>query len=396
MPQTRKYESSVAASYFVRVGCWAFALCAGAVTASAQKAPAPQPAAPAVRLVSAEEGHEIAAAALGQDGPIPGRQDCSHLVHQIYTDAGYEYPYASSFDLYAGNGKFRRIRHPQAGDLVAWRGHVGIVLDPREHTFYSLVRSGLEAEDYLGPYWRSRGRPRFYRYLVDTRTPRTLVQTAEATPTARPRPKKSAPVSAGAVGEEVAEAEKPARPSAAIEASERTPVMASRPEPPNKNTAEPIASSIAISASGRPSADEVADGISELSNAAASVLRTNEPLKAATPVVIFDEMKVERVEIKGDRGWAHLQINSRVRISGEGADFKQRHDKVRWELRRQESGWVALAPAERVFVPRDGAVRVLAAQLAEMSQSEAAARHDETVIGQEARIANLLSSLLEK
>ena len=172
--------------------------------------------------------------------------------------------------------------------------------------------------------------------------------------------------------------------------------MASRPEPPNKNTAEPIASSIAISASGRPSADEVADGISELSNAAASVLRTNEPLKAATPVVIFDEMKVERVEIKGDRGWAHLQINSRVRISGEGADFKQRHEKVRWELRRQESGWVALAPAERVFVPRDGAVRVLAAQLAEMSQSEAAARHDETVIGQEARIANLLSSLLEK
>ena len=396
MPQTRKYESSVAASYFVRVGCWVFALCAGAVTASAQKAPAPQPAAPAVRLVSAEEGHEIAAAALEQDGPIPGRQDCSHLVHQIYTYAGYEYPYASSFDLYAGNGKFRRIRHPQAGDLVAWRGHVGIVLDPREHTFYSLVRSGLEAEDYLGPYWRSRGRPRFYRYLVDTRTPRTLVQTAEATPTARPRPKKSAPVSAGAVGEEVAEAEKPARPSAAIEASERTPVMASRPEPPNKNTAEPIASSIAISASGRPSADEVADGISELSNAAASVLRTNEPLKAATPVVIFDEMKVERVEIKGDRGWAHLQINSRVRISGEGADFKQRHDKVRWELRRQESGWVALAPAERVFVPRDGAVRVLAAQLAEMSQSEAAARHDETVIGQEARIANLLSSLLEK
>jgi hypothetical protein len=31
-----------------------------------------------------------------------------------------------------------------------------------------------------------------------------------------------------------------------------------------------------------------------------------------------------------------------------------------------------------------------------MSQSDAAARHDDTVIGQEARIANLLSSLLEK
>jgi NlpC/P60 family len=396
MPRVRKYESSVAASYFVQVGCWAFALCAGAVTASAQKAPAPQPAAPAVRLVNAEEGREIAAAALEQDGPISGRQDCSHLVHQVYSDAGYDYPYASSFDLYAGNGKFRRIRHPQAGDLVAWPGHVGIVLDPREHTFYSLVRSGLQAEDYLGPYWRSRGRARFYRYLVDTRASRALVQTAEAAPTARPRPKKPAPVSAVAAGEEVAEAERPARPSVAIEASERTPVMSARPEPLSKDTADSIPSSVAISTRGRPSADEVADGISELSNAAASVLRTNEPLKAATPVVIFDELKVERVEIKGDKGWAHLQINSRVRISGEGADFKARREKVRWELRRQESGWVALAPTERVFVPRDGAVRVLAAQLAEMSQSEAAARHDETVIGQEARIANLLSSLLEK
>jgi len=45
---------------------------------------------------------------------------------------------------------------------------------------------------------------------------------------------------------------------------------------------------------------------------------------------------------------------------------------------------------------RDDAVRVLAAQLAEMTQSEAAAQHDETLIGQEARIANLLSALLEK
>jgi len=53
---------------------------------------------------------------------------------------------------------------------------------------------------------------------------------------------------------------------------------------------------------------------------------------------------------------------------------------------------VAIAPEERSYVGRDAAVRVLAAQLAEMAQSEAAAQHDETVIGQEARIANLLSA----
>jgi hypothetical protein len=114
------------------------------------------------------------------------------------------------------------------------------------------------------------------------------------------------------------------------------------------------------------------------------------------PIVIFDELQVERVETKRDKGWAHVQIDSHVRIAGEGTDFKRRREKVRWELRRDASGWAAIAPVDRAYMSRDDAVRVLAAQLAEMTQSEAAAQHDETLIGQEARIANLLSALLEK
>src|SRR5229473_372720 len=92
MPQARTYGYAVVASHFVRVGCWAVALCSGAVDAAA------------VRLINAEQGREIAAAALGQEEPVRGTQDCSHLVHQIYGVAGYEYPYASSFELYAGHG----------------------------------------------------------------------------------------------------------------------------------------------------------------------------------------------------------------------------------------------------------------------------------------------------
>jgi NlpC/P60 family len=394
MPRVRRSEYSFAANRFARACCWTFALCAGSITASAQGTPERQQAAPAMRLVTPEEGRQIAAIAVEEDGPIRGRQDCSHLVNQIYMNAGYEYPYASSFELYAGNGKFRRIRHPQPGDLIAWPGHVGIVLDARQHTFYSLVRSGLQAEDYLGPYWRSRGRPRFFRYLVTTGT---VVQTAEAVPAPRPRARKSAPVSSATGGEEVIEAEGASHPIAAKEASERTPLLASPSEPLRKDTAESIPSSIVISVKGaRPSAEEVADGISDLSNAAANVLRTSEPLKVPTPVVIFDALKVERVETKRDKGWVYLRIQSHVRIGNEGANFKQRNEKVRWELRREENGWVALAPAERTFVAHDAAVSVLAAQLAEMSQSEAVAQHDEAAIAQEARIVSLLSALFTK
>ena len=346
-----------------------------------------------MQLVSAREGRKIAAAALGQDGSVRASQDCSHLVHQIYSEAGYEYPYASSFDLYAGHGNFRRVRHAQAGDLITWRGHVGIVLDPRQHRFFSLVRSGLQAEDYLSPYWRSRGTPRFYRYVVDSGA---SVETAKNTQPVPPSSNNSSR-SGSATTQVRAKPGKVNARQATEDASLRTKVSAAPVVPENPVLAESIPSTIILTPEQRsPTEAELFDGVSELGDAAASVLRTAQPLSAKTPVVIVDDFRIERVETKRDKGWAHLQIDSHVRIANDGADFKRKREKVRWELRRDASGWVAVAPAEQAYVGRDAAVRALSAQLAEMAQSEAAAQHDETVIGQEARIANLLSALLEK
>jgi len=132
-----------------------------------QAASTEQASAPTFRLLNAKQGRSIVDAAKDQEQTERDPQDCSHLVHQAYLDAGFEYPYANSFELYRGNENFQRVRHPRAGDLIVWPGHVGIVLDPIEHSFYSLVRTGLEAQDYLGTYWKARGRPRFYRYRVE-------------------------------------------------------------------------------------------------------------------------------------------------------------------------------------------------------------------------------------
>jgi hypothetical protein len=90
--------------------------------------------------------------------------DCSHLVHDIYERAGLPYDYATSRDLYDGIDAFRRVYHPVPGDLVVWRGHVGIVLDPDDHSFLSALRSGVKVSEYDTRYWKRRGRPRFYRY----------------------------------------------------------------------------------------------------------------------------------------------------------------------------------------------------------------------------------------
>jgi hypothetical protein len=394
MPGVRTYRDAVGASHLVRVGCCAVVLCAGAVGAFAQGTGGPPDATVSAKLVSAQAGRKIAAAALGQDEPVRAAQDCSHLVHQIYSDAGYEYPYASSFDLYAGNGNFRRVRHPQAGDLITWPGHVGIVVNPRQHSFYSLVRSGLQTEDYRASYWRSRGTPRFYRYVVDAGSEVISAKTARPAPPSGNNSSRRSSAVATAVRAQ-AERTNPQQP--AQEASLRSKVLAAPLAPANPVVAESIPSSILLTPEQRlPTEAEMFDGISELGDAAASLLRTAQPLAVKMPVVIVDDFRIERVETKRDKGWAQLQIDSHVRIANDGADFKHKREKVRWELRRDASGWVAIVPAEQVYVGRDAAVRALSAQLAEMAQSEAATHHDETVIGQEARIANLLSALLEK
>jgi hypothetical protein len=136
--------------------------------ASGQKVQAARP--PAIplgyRLLSLKEGLEIAQGIAWADDEEGLAPDCSHLVHKLYEQAGYAYPYASSLDLYRGTGLFLRVRNAHPGDLVVWRGHVGIVVSPREHSFFSTTSSGTRIQSYRAGYWRARGYPRFFRYLT--------------------------------------------------------------------------------------------------------------------------------------------------------------------------------------------------------------------------------------
>ena len=119
-----------------------------------------------VRLMNVHQGLRLIKTAREQRAQAKDKPDCSHLVHQIYNLSGFPYPYASSFDLYDGIDNFRQVSTPRSGDLVVWRGHVGIIVNAGEHTFYSSVSSGFRTEYYDAPYWRTQGRPRFYRYIL--------------------------------------------------------------------------------------------------------------------------------------------------------------------------------------------------------------------------------------
>jgi hypothetical protein len=373
----------------------AWACLLGVSAAKAQVAASTQKPESTSRLLTAEEGRSIVNAAWELEKPTRGAQDCSHLVHQIYLSAGFEYPYASSFEIYAGSENFERVRNAHPGDLIAWPGHVGVVVDPLQHSFYSLVSKGMEAQDYEGPYWRSRGRPRFYRYKLvgggvlsaaKISAPRQLLNGT--------RQREAAPV----IGER-SPAENSGANRATRVAAERTKVNARPPAQPaavEDATAFEVPSSIIIAQGNRPpTREEVAEGISELNDAVGNVLRGEDPMKTQMPVVIIEEFNVERVELKHGHGWARLQIDSKVFIGGGTVHVKRQREKMRWELRRTESGWEAVAPADRKYVPHDVAVKNLAAQLARLAESDGAAAHQETVLRQESRLANLLSMLLE-
>jgi hypothetical protein len=375
----------------------------GVASAAAQVAgPLPTSAASS-RLLSPEEGRSIVEVAWQQEQMEAGMRDCSHFVHQIYANAGFTYTYASSYEIYGGNGNFVRVKYPHPGDLIAWPGHVGIVVDPLQHSFYSVVRAGLQEQDYRSAYWRSRGIARFYRYRV--RHEAMLTATRDSTPSrvSISRTERNTGTNAGpAIEEQTAgEDDSPDRPPAAV--SERAEVIYGPPAPPPttvSNEVDPpfaIPASVIISMNSKPpTAEDVAAAISKLSNESGRTLKTDDPLSVQLPVVIVEQFKVERIDIKRDHGSARLVVDSKVLIDRGEIKRKERHEKIRWELRRTESGWEAVRPKDRTYIAQDTAVKNLADQLAQVTKSDGAAQRQPAVLRQEAQLASLLNILLQQ
>ena len=341
-----------------------------------------------VRLLNADEGLTLVNTAWEQREQARHKPDCSHLVHQIYEVSGFPYPYASSFDLYDGIDNFRRVSAPHPGDLVAWRGHVGIVIDAVEHTFYSSVRSGLRTEQYDGPYWRAQGRPRFYRYV--------LLGSAELTATNASAPSDNSKAQTKAltvpVHREIADAPRlgtdlPTKPESATTSPSPT-------SPLNRPFALP-SSIMVVAAANRPTKEEVGEAISELNSAAGNMLRRWPPADSERIVLVYNQLSVERLELKRDRGWVRVEVEERLSIGGERFEGKRRREKVRWELHRTPQGWQLLALANRAYVPRDVAVRVLAGQLAFLTQNEAASDDLDRSLKQQSAIVRGLSFLFD-
>jgi len=349
----------------------------------------------AYRLLTRDEGLAIVDAVSDHHRSLRGKRakpDCSHLVNDIYDLAGFPYPYAKSADLYRGQSSFVRVSAPQPGDMIVWRGHVGLVLDPRQHLFYSSLRSGLETEDYTSAYWRRRGTPRFYRYRAAS-DPTILTARRGAPQTDMQGSFRTQLVSQSTTDE--ARTNVTSRDS--LEAlSNRDDDSPSRQVSGAEDFSHVAPSKVLVNIGNKkPTTEQVKEAISKTYQSVSQGLNADSLLHSKSPVVIFTQLRVERLEFKGKHGWADVSIDTEATLTAGALDKAAHHDEQRWELQRAKSGWTIIAPTQNIYVPRAFAVRIFAQQLAELTDQGApsiAASSD----SQEGRLASLLNTLLNK
>ena len=307
--------------------------------------------------------------------------DCSHLVHELYERAGFPYEYASSSDLYAGIDEFRRVANPQPGDLAVWRGHAGIVINPAQRSFFSVLHSGPGVDSYDSSYWKQRGRPHFFRYVkagpggvVSTST-----RTASLKPTSlgnRQRPEPDGENSAsGGPKESLSETGSSAEPA----------------ENPPLHT-EPSRAVVVNSVLPKP--DQLRAAFLQACKDWEENLRERDLFKSAPSLVVFGHFDVKKVHIAENKGWAEVQIDQLVSLTESKAELHRRSERQRWPLsRRDNNSWELTPPPNTIYLPQHAAARILARELAQLTDDspDTASRTKD-----KAELARVLDVLLEK
>jgi hypothetical protein len=330
------------------------------------------------RLINSDEGLAIIGAALEVRYSRQGSGDCSHLVHDIYKQAGFPYRYADSFQLYDGIESFRQVASPQPGDLAVWRGHAAVMINPVQHSFFGSTRSGLRVESYDLKYWRRRGPPRFFRYVKSDSPSSSMVNR-----TATTRPPTLRNVESRAV-----ESDTPLTPNEDLDG------LPNHYPAPSMPSAVSGSSGMLLVHSPEPNPTQVAETLSRTFEETDKAIQDQDVLKFAEALIVFDHLEVASVHLKGNRGWADVKFDGISSILSGHASAKKRSEQQRWSLnRRDANAWELLPPAKATYATTDLAVRILAHHLASLVDRTSEASDSSK---DRAQLARSLSLLLKK
>jgi hypothetical protein len=263
------------------------------------------------------------------------------------------------------------VWQPQAGDLIVWPGHAGIVVNPAQHTFYSALRSGFGVQPYDSVYWRGRGRPRFFRYI---KARPSQVLAARRVSGLKPTGLSSSERDRGAADAA----------SVATEDSNDESVAPAETVPALTR----VPASVKFS---RPKAELIRAALVEHYQSPATTSSSQPQVDISQPVAAFDRFDVQKVHVKGDIGWAQIHFHGLVELNARDTRSAKPRDTQRFMMRRADAdGWELILPGDAAYWPRDVAVKVLARQLATLADSGSAGKPAQKLL-----LARWLNTLLE-
>ena len=309
------------------------------------------------RPLTWREGAAIIENARQNSSQIDPEEDCSHLVHDIYELAGLHYTYVPSMDLYRGVDSFERVRRPQPGDLIVWRGHVGLVVNPSEHSFYSSLSTGPKVDTYDSPVWRRRGPVHFFRYLLHAGerirfTPNSLRAAVDQSPSPSPELDSDPPNS-------------PTKPAQASLKPEFTEVVFLNRERPAKAAFEEALLQLWSNPS-----EERQDRWEE-----------------ASDVVIVEALKIERLHLQGSSGTADAKVRAAGHLTADAVDSRSSTQTVRFHLVRYKNGWRIDDASGRMYLSGNAAVIAVSDRLSGIARENASR-------SEQVETANLLKAIL--
>lgn len=333
-------------------------------------------------LLSAQQGEALVQYAIESASRLRAKPDCSHLVHTLYSRAGLQYSYQPSRSLYRGAASFARVRKPQPGDLIVWRGHVGIVVSPREKTFFSSVRSGIITETWTTREWLARGHPHFYRYRIGPDSNLELLASIAARTVDDGEIVDTA--SSDTQSDEIRHqrSAEPDSEDADLDGGNTEPSLSEDPRREEVQTDEPAGDGspghssavftptvATIRQRGKPKKKQIEAAFLASANANAQQLLESEVALGVPgqlgPVTVFTRVEVGKIKIKHERGAVKLKLTESMSLDQARVLPGKTIEREFSIARRNQNGaavWVISDPAQRTYLPAAQGLRVFAHQ----------------------------------
>jgi len=116
-------------------------------------------------------------------------------------------------------------------------------------------------------------------------------------------------------------------------------------------------------------ADQVRAALLQGFQATGDALQNTDLLRVSPPLISFDKFEVLKIQVKGDSGWADVRIRQPLLVTAPRGRERKTPERQGWSLHRLNNGtWEVELPADAIYVPRDVAVRLLAHQLAKLTE----------------------------